>query len=177
MVAKSKTKVAPVVQEPEETEEDFSYLMDKDATATQLRFVEWAAEAVGYNCDEKTVQIVFALRGSFQRSEFNQQALQERREERAAEQAEREANPPKRGRAAKVVDEDEEETPPKPKPAAKRGRQTKVADVPAEPKPAVKRGRPAAVKTAAKVSVQVAPAARGRRRPASAAEEAGGGDF
>jgi len=153
MPPRTKTK-AP---EPEEVHgKDYASYIEKAATPTQERMIEWLqSEDVGYDpSTAKTkaeaffmgAKLVFALRMEFQRSPFNQEYLEERRQELEAAKAETKAAAPKRTRTTRkakaeepepeeedeeifededddIVEDEEEETPP-PAPAPKRATRT-----------------------------------------------------
>lgn len=153
-----RTKTKTKTPEPEVVEgKDYSSYIEKAATPTQERMIEWLqSDDVGYDpTTAKTkadafymgAKLVFALRMEFQRSDFNQEYLEERRQELEAAKAETKAAAPKKTRvtrAAKakaeepepeeddeifegedddIVEDEEEETPP-PAPAPKRATRT-----------------------------------------------------
>lgn len=166
MPPRTKTK-AP---EPEQGK-DYSDYIEKAATPTQARMIEWLqGDDVGYDpTTAKTkaeafamgAKLVFALRMEFQRSPFNQDAIEERRAELEEAKAETKAAAPKKTRATRkakaepepepeeddeifeeeeddVEDDDVEEETPAPAPAPKRTTRTtraKAAATPAAPAP------------------------------------------
>lgn len=117
MPPRTKTKAAP---EPEEVQgKDYSSYIEKDATPTQERMIEWLqSEDVGYDpATAKTkaeaffmgAKLVFALRMEFQRSPFNQALLEERRLELEAAKSETTAAAPKKARVTRKAKAEEPE--------------------------------------------------------------------
>lgn len=109
------TKAAdPEVEEAESGEKDYTGYADKAPTATMSDFAEWLVDEVyggKYPGDEDDfvngVRLGGTLRMEFQRSEFNIQRREERRQERAAaaeaEPEEEEAPAPKRAARGKTA--------------------------------------------------------------------------
>lgn len=142
-------------------------LADKTITPTMERFVDYIKAQTGVDVDPQSVQLGSALRGAFQKSDENQQAIADRKveiereaEERAQRKADRIAKREER-EAAKAARAEERANAPKAEPKAKAA--------PAAKKPAAK---PAATKpTPAKKPVAKKPvaAATKTRRPAKPA--------
>ena len=147
MATRKSRKISPPVEEVEEVNYPYSYILDKDVSPTQELFCSWVEENVGVEVDPETVKIAFTLRGYFNVSKMAVEARAARRAEKARLEEERlkklseveveddedeeeeEVKPVRRGRgrpkkaAAPVVEEDEEdeeEEEAKPKPKAKR---------------------------------------------------------
>ena len=145
MATRKSRKISPPVEEVEEVNYPYSYILDKDVSPTQELFCSWVEENVGVEVDPETVKIAFTLRGYFNVSKMAVEARAARRAEKARLEEERlkklseveveddedeeeeEAKPVRRGRgrpkktAAPVVEDDEEdEEEAKPKPKAKR---------------------------------------------------------
>lgn len=144
-------------------EPQFASYADKTITPVMQDFADYLTEQTGYKVDPMSVQLGSALRGQFQKSDFNQERIARRAEERAAEAeakvqraAEREEN-----RAAKEQAKAD-------RAAAREQAAKDKAAAPAKTaaKPAAKAaGKTAAAKPAAKTA-KVTPLAS-RRRPAS----------
>ena len=90
--APAKKAAAPV------DEHDLTYFVAKTPSELHVNMAKWIEDQVGYTPDLKTVQIVCALRHTFQRSEANQNHLQNRRT--SAQQAKKAAEA---ARKAKVL--------------------------------------------------------------------------
>lgn len=137
--------------------------LDREPTKVHQNFVAWVKEQTGYDADPKTVQLAFVLRINFQKSEFNQEDLGNRRAAAAEKKTEKPvakkgpAGPvARRGVAKKApaapVEESAEEVE---NPA------DEVEEVEEAPKaPARKR---AATKAPAKTPAKAAPPARARK--------------
>ena len=59
---------------------------DKTITPVMQDFSDWIEQETGYKVDPMSVQLGSALRGIFQKSDFNQERIARRAEERAAEE-------------------------------------------------------------------------------------------
>ena len=132
MATRKSRKISPPVEEVEEVNYPYSYILDKDVSPTQELFCSWVEENVGVEVDPETVKIAFTLRGYFNVSKMAVEARATRRAEKARleeerlrklseveededEEDEEEAKPVRRGRgrpkktAAPVVEDDEED--------------------------------------------------------------------
>lgn len=143
--------------------------VEKDITPVMKNYTEWLEQETGYPVDERTVQLAGVLRSRFQKSDFNQERITSRAEEREQEAAAREERRIAReqakaerdaARAAKAAEPKAEKKVVEKKVAAKPAAKTAAA------KPAAKKTAPATKTAAAKPAT--------RRRPAKPAAE---GDF
>lgn len=142
---------------------------DKTITPVMQDFADFLTEQTGYKVDPMSVQLGSALRGTFQKSQFNQDRIAKRAEEREAEEAAKIQRAADR-EAARVAKEQDKAD----KAAAREAAAKEKAAAPKAAKPAAK---PAATKAPAK-GAAAKPAAKtakvtalaSRRRPATASK-------
>jgi hypothetical protein len=147
-------------------EPQFASYAEKTITPVMEDFAEWLTAQTGYKVDPLSVQLGSALRGTFQKSEFNQNRIATRAEEREAEAqakldraAEREEKRAAKEQARAERAEAKASAPAKSTKAPAKGAATAKAKTAAASK-----------KPAAKPSAKVTPLAS-RRRPASTASK------
>lgn len=141
---------------------------DKTITPVMADFSEWIEAQTGYKVDPMSVQLGSALRGQFQKSDFNQERIARRAEERAAEEQAKldRAAAREEARAAKEAAKAERAAA---KAAAPAKTATKAPAKTATKAPAKAAAKPAA-KATAKPTAKATPLAS-RRRPAKPATD------
>jgi hypothetical protein len=138
---------------------------DKDITPVMADYVQWLEEQTGYKVDPLSVQLSGVLRGTFQKSDFRQEKIAERKEQIEAEEAARAERAAARAQAK--LDREAAAKAKAAEPKTTKAPAAKATTTKAAPAAKAQPAKPAARRAPAAKATTAKPAATTRRRPAA----------